>query len=336
MANETQQQEKNYTFLGVRKTEGQNGPGAYGVIREFVPTKLIKFNDDNGQPLKNSKGQEYIRLSVGVQNTGKRLTGAYGDPDPQEETLWVNVVITDDQYGRVSRLRKAFETDGNAIGVTLIGNFARQESAEYGLSYTMFPREVQIFWKEGYKAPVVGGDYSVVDAVPAKTDKSAAYVAFEGYLGKDGEVSTLQNGGEVLNTFSILNQPGGKLNWALDLPKVAKGENQLVGVQVWPNQNFSNPRSPIERAEKVMKKGAGVIVFGYATTYENNNGETNVQISVDSFELLRSPKGAQQGGQQSTGANAGNANASNATPPADDPFEASAADDVITDDDLPF
>lgn len=266
--------ETKYSFASATRTGEKIGViGGTDVFAANATIQGFIANDPEARTMQD--GRKVLNISIALNNTGKKITGALGFNERADETLWVRASIFDsEQVPSATRAEKILKKGM----LVVLNGLIKPEEYNGKTNYNMNVNDFKISWSKE-KGKTVGGEYSFVSARKANKEGNAI-VAFEGFIGSEPVVRST-GGGDVLSFSVGLNKVGNKLNFPLGI-QGEKKDLTWIQVNVWDNEGF-----PLKsRAEKALKKGMAIIGHGLMTAKEGEKGHF-YNLNLSDFEIVR-------------------------------------------------
>lgn len=267
--------EKRYSFASAtRLGESLGKIGGNDVYAANATVQGFLARDPEARTLQD--GRKVLNMSVALNNTGKKITGALGMTEKADETLWIRASLFDtDNVPAATRAEKVLK---KGMLVTLNG-LIKPEEYNGKIQFNMNVNDFKISWSSE-KGKTVGGEYSYVSARKANKE-GHAIVSFEGFIGTEPETRQTGNG-DVLSFSVALNKVGNKLNFPLGI-EAEKQDVTWIQVNVWDNENGYSLKS---RAEKILKKGVGIVGHGLMTARQGEKG-VFYNLNLSDFEIVK-------------------------------------------------
>lgn len=268
-------QDKKYSFAS--STRVGDVLGQIGGVDTYAANATIQgFIASDPVVREMADGRKVLNISVPLNNTGKKITGALGFTDKADETLWIRASIFDSEHIPAATRAEKVLKKGQLI---VLNGLVKAEEYNGKLYYNMNVNDFKISWSKEM-GKTVGGKYSFVSARKANKEGNSI-VGFEGFIGGEPEVKTTTGGKEVLSFPMAFNKATSKLNFPLGIKSDAQDVN-WVTINVWDNDNFNLK----ERAQKVLKKGMGIIGHGLMSAQEGEKGYF-YNLNLSDFEIVR-------------------------------------------------
>lgn len=322
-------QQKRYDFASAQKV---NDKAAFGAVSGFVaqdPKEEVTSN-----------GKKVLRFSVPLNNTGKKITGAFGR-DKAPETLWLNVSVWEGfMYDRALAAIK------KGVRLLLSGPITEYVGNNGSPSYTMNLRDFTVLYSANEGRLKMNTEYSFASfgANQLETSGKEAFGVIQGVITGKPSV-TMVAGRKALRLFVKLNKIGTKVFYPLGVEGKSPDEVK-VSVVLFEPQSFER----VDSVSKVLRDGTQVTLSGTMSLKPIESGGYYYNFLMNDFDVFAQTKEETNTQQENTNQGTNNQPSPsghfgeqpephlNQDPFASygvhDPFAGSSID--ITDDDLPF
>ena len=281
-------QEKRYSFAAatrVGEVLGQvNGVDVYG-----ANATISGFAAGDVEVGQTNDGKKVVNVSLPLNNTGKKITGALGLTEAADETLWVRVAFFDnDNVNLATRAEKAI-----AKGKLLIVNgYVKAREYKGKVYFDMTANNFKISWSKD-KGRSVGGEYSWVSARKANKEGNGI-IALEGFVGGDPELKVTPSGKELMSFSMAVNKGENNLRYPLGIDKADEPRERVwITINAWKEESNSYL---FDRVAKAVKAGQGLLIHGMLSAKEGEKGHF-YNVNLNDFDVLRAAGEKNGGGE---------------------------------------